>query len=242
MSIAFGITFLLVAGLAAFTASNVLSPWFSPAVSMQVYGVSLVAALVLAVLLAAIAAGHVARLDDALRSLDLRLASLPEAMGLPRDRDASAAELDALPPSEEEIDDLLERIEAVPPESAVAEFAVTGTLVEVSTAITAARTRREVLKEIVHQRSEVFAARRRIAPSVAGPIVACVLFAAVAGPMLPGSEGFAARNFQLNTGAILFLAYGWVFLLAWTALAIGCLAAKAERRNAQPTGVEGRAA
>lgn len=213
----------LVGILAMATALGASGPWFSSAVSMQVYGISLLGAILLSAILAAVAGGLRVRFDEALRSLELRLAALPEAIGLPRDREVAPEDLVAIPPSDEEVDDLLDVLEKMPPDSGIAEFQVTGTLVEVSTALTAARTRKELLRAVVRQRSEVLAARGRIAPAVAGPILACVAFAFVAGPMLPGVEGFAAQNFQLNTASVLFLAYGWGLLLAWAALAIGWL-------------------
>ena len=41
--------------------------------------------------------------------------------------------------------------------------------------------------------------------------------------MLPGSGSFAQTHFQLNTGLILFLGYGWPFLVAWSIAAIALL-------------------
>jgi hypothetical protein len=215
--------------LAGTTALGTSGRWFSPEVSTAVYAASLIGATILASVLVATAAGLRARLDDSLRSLELRLASLPEAIDLPKDREATKEDLSAIPPSDEEVDDLLTVLQTAPPDSGIAELQVTGTLVEVSTALTAARTRRELLKAVVRQRTEVLAARRRIAPAIAGPIVACLAFAAIAGPMLPGVEAFASANFQLNTAAVLFLSYGWAVLVAWALAAIARLQAGPRR-------------
>jgi len=219
----FAAVFLLLGILAGATALGTSSRWFSPEVSMQVYAASLIGAAILASVLAATAAGLRSRLDDTLRSLELRLASLPEAIDLPKDREATKEDLSAIPPSDEEVDDLLMVLQTAPPDSGIAELQVTGTLVEVSTALTAARTRRELLKAVVRQRMQVLAARSRIGRAIAGPIVACLAFAAVAGPLLPGVEGFASANFQLSTATVLFLSYGWAFLVAWALLALAWL-------------------
>jgi len=106
------------------------------------------------------------------------------------------------------------------------EIEVTGTLFEVSAALTAARTRKELMKALLVERARVEIARASAAPSVAGPIVVALLFAVAAGAMLPGSETFAVSHFQLNTGLLLFLGYGWMFLLLWAVLALSLLTAR----------------
>src|SRR6266545_4256143 len=81
----------LVAALAAGTALGTSGPWYSAVVSSQVYSVSLLGAIVLAAFLASLAGSRAGHLDEIVRSLDLRLAGLPEAMMLPEDRDAIVA-------------------------------------------------------------------------------------------------------------------------------------------------------
>src|SRR2546422_5555180 len=97
---------------------------------------------------------------------------------------------------------------------------------KVSAALTAARTRKELMKALLIERARVEAAREAAAPSIAGPIIVALLFASAAGAMLPGSDGFAASHFQLNTGLILFLGYGWMFLVLWAVLALAMLTAR----------------
>src|SRR2546426_376907 len=58
------------------------------------------------------------------------------------------------------------------------------------------------------------------------PTGEATLVASAAGAMLPGSDGFAASHFQLNTGLILFLGYGWMFLVLWAVLALAMLTAR----------------
>ena len=224
----------LVAALAAGTALGSSGPWYSAVVSSQVYSVSLLGAVVLAAFLASLAGSRAGHLDEIVRSLDLRLAGLPEAMMLPEDRDAIVADVEMLPPSDAEIDDFLKRIEMVPTEGGVAEFEVAGTLVDVSTAISGSKTRRELLKEIIRQREDALMARTRIVESVAGPLAGCLTFAVMAGAMLPAVEGFAAVHFQLNTAVLLFLAYGWACLVAWALVGVGLLGARSPKRSHAP--------
>src|SRR5207249_981670 len=93
-------------------------------------------------------------------------------------------------------------------------------------ALTAARTRKELLKALLVERARVEVARTAAAPSVAGPIAIALVFAFAAGAMLPGSDGFAASQFQLNTALLLFLGYGWMFLVFWAVLALSMLTAR----------------
>src|SRR5213076_2504812 len=94
----------------------------------QAYAASLVGAVVVAIALAAVAVGHVGRLEDARRGIGLRIAAMPEADLLP-----------VAPPG--------------------MEIEVTGTLVELSAALTAARTRKELLKALLVERARVEVAR-----------------------------------------------------------------------------------
>src|SRR5439155_1673113 len=93
--------------------------------------------------------------------------------------------------------------------AAISSQAYAAPLVELAAALTAARTRKELLKALLVERARVEVARTAAAPSVAGPIAIALLFAFAAGAMLPGSDGFAASQFQLNTALLLFLGYGW---------------------------------
>src|SRR5207245_5557002 len=94
------------------------------------------------------------------------------------------------------------------------EIAVAGTLVEISVALQATRTRKEVLRVLIRERARVESDRRRVAGTVAGPIVVALLSAGVAGAVLPGVEGLPQTNFQLETGGGLFLPYGRGVLVA----------------------------
>lgn len=153
-----------------------------------------------------------------MRALELRIAGLPEAAGLPPPRDLTPEDLQRIPPSDEEVDELLTVLHP-PSGQLVAELEITGTLMDVETAITATKVRREILKASVGQRADLLEDRVRSERSVVGPILVSFLITAIAGAMLPGAEGFAARNFQLNTALVLFLSSGWLFLVGWAVAA-----------------------
>jgi len=226
---AFAAVFAVISIFAVATASGTTGPWFSAALSSQAYAASLVGAVVVAIALATATVSHLGRLEDARRGLALRIAGMPEADLLPMG-EATLVTADAikmLPPSDEDVDELLTTL-ATPVAGAPPgmEIEITGTLVEVSAALTAARTRKELMKALLIERARVETARVAAAPSIAGPIVVALLFACAAGAMLPGSDGFAASQFQLNTALLLFLGYGWMFLVLWAVLALSMLTAR----------------
>src|SRR5438445_670613 len=100
------------------------------------------------------------------------------------------------------------------------------------------RRRRCLLSHLVatSERGRVELARASAAPSIAGPIVVALLFAIAAGAMLPGAETFAGSHFQLNTALLLFLGYGWMFLLLWAVLGLSLLTTRStfDARNPVP--------
>ena len=223
---AFAAVFVVMAVFAIATASGTTAAWFSPAVSSQAYAASLIGAVVVAIALATTAVSHLGRLEDARRSIALRIAGMSEADLLPAGEATlvTAEAIKMMPPSDEEVDDLLTALATpVPGAPPGMEIEVTGTLFEVSAALTAARTRKELMKALLIERGRVELARASAAPSIAGPIAVALLFAIAAGAMLPGAETFAATHFQLNTALLLFLGYGWMFLLLWAVLGLSLL-------------------
>src|SRR2546426_4702847 len=111
-----------------------------------------------------------------------------------------------MPPSDEEVDDLLTALATpVPGAPPGIEIEVTGTLVEVSAALTAARARKELMKALLVERARVELARASAAPSIAGPIVVALLVAVAAGAMLPRAGAVAGCPFQLHTPPLPFL-------------------------------------
>ena len=223
---AFATVFAFIAIFAWATAEGTTASWFSKDLSSQAYAASLIGAVVVSIALATATVSHLGRLEDARRGIALRIAEMPEAGLLPTGEATlvTSQAITMMPPSDEEVDDLLTTL-ATPVSGAPPgmEIEITGTLVEVSAALTAARTRKELMKALLIERARVEAAREAAAPSIAGPIVIALLFASMAGAMLPGSDAFAASHFQLNTGLILFLGYGWMFLVLWAVLALAML-------------------
>jgi len=56
--------------------------------------------------------------------------------------------------------------------------------------------------------------------ALAGPSFVAVAFVAVSSMLLPGVDGFLIANYQLNTGAILALSYGWWVLILYALLSV----------------------
>ncbi len=238
---AFAALFAFLATVAAATAAGTTGPWFSVEVSALVFQTSIFAAIVTAFVLVGFAATHLARLEDARRSIDLRVAMIPESVHLPTGADVTISPdiMRTIPPSDEEVDELLTTL-ATPSAHAApqGEIEVAGVLVEVSAALTAVRTRKEVLRVLIRERARIQADRARVAGTVAAPIAMALLLVAMAGAMLPGAQGFGEANFRLNTGLVLFLAYGLAFLVAW---ALAVLASLVSHIPESGTGTESKA-
>lgn len=207
--------FAVIAQLAWTTAEETTAPWFSPAVSKDVYSTTLVAATILVAALAALASSQAASVAREARALDLRLGILrgsgviSSGGGIDIDRD---------------IEDTLDEILGAPGEGpapvVMMDRDAHDTLITVATEGRAVR-QDVVLREVARARSALHKASTRIWSSVGGPLAAGVAFLGIAGAMLPGSEGFAETHFVLNTALILFLGYGWPALVGWTALGLG---------------------
>src|SRR3989442_7086620 len=212
---AFAAVFAVMAVFAIATASGTTSAWFSPAVSSQAYAASLIGAVVVAIALATAAVGHLGRLEDARRGIALRIAGMPEADLLPAGEATlvTAEAIKMMPPSDEEIDDLLITLATpVPGAPPGMEIEVTGTLVEVSAALTAARTRKELMKALLVERARVETARASAAPSVAGPIVVALLFAVAAGALPPPRGTLPPAPLPLYNALLPFPRFRWKVL------------------------------
>src|SRR3989442_433964 len=159
---AFAAVFAVMAVFAIATASGTTSAWFSPAVSSQAYAASLIGAVVVAIAPATTTLSHPGPLQDARRGIALRIAGMPEADLLPAGEATlvTAEAIKMMPPSDEEVDDLLTALATpVPGAPPGIEIEVTGTLVEVSAALTAARARKELMKALLVERARVELAR-----------------------------------------------------------------------------------
>ena len=218
----FAVLFAVIADLAWATAVATTSPWYDAAVSLQVYSVAILVASLLAVVLVLSASRRASVLDASLHRLDQRIAlfrsglvaepllvrdrSGPDAADIEGDprRSADGGSRLAVPADKEGHDSLIEMPD-VPP------------------APRGDRTKVALLRRLVRGRIALREARARVWTTVSGALAVSLVFLAVAAPMLPGSEGFAAAHYQLNTALILFLSYGLVPLVAWAVVSLGLL-------------------
>lgn len=222
-NVGFAVALLVVANLAWANAAPTTGPWFSAAVSIQVYSLTVLLALAIAVVLSVVALSRLGHIDAAARSLELRLEmNEPPAPGPspPPPRDIVQVDM----PTDDEVEDLLDAIADSMTEGLLQVEQARETPPKRADDPAAAdrRTRRTVAL-LRREWEEIRGARSRIRVAAAGPVLASLAFLFLAAAMLPGSEGFAVQNFQLNTGLILFLAYGWVFLVAWGIAALASM-------------------
>ncbi len=216
----FVVAIAVVANLSWATGIGTQAPWFSPTVTLQVYSFSLLTATVVALALAVVAQGRAAYLEDFLREIESRMAAIGELGSSPNGNSPTTLRID--PATDDDVDELLLELEAAGPEPMVqtepvrsASFGGSDTTSGITT-----RGKTEVLRGLRADRRAAQIARARVWPSVVGPVLLSIIFVAISGAMLPGSEGFAARNFQLNTTLILFIGYGWAILVAWAVAAL----------------------
>src|SRR3989442_8488215 len=101
-----------------------------------------------------------------------------------------------MPPGDEEVDDLPTALATpVPGAPPGIEIEITGTLVEVSAALTSARTRKELMKALLIERARVEVAREARAPSVRGALGLAPLFCCTARRIRPWPRWIAASHF-----------------------------------------------
>lgn len=223
---AFIILFAVIANLGWATAITTTGVWFETAVSLQVYALASIVATLLAVVLVTSASRRASALETSLHRVDRRIA-LIRAKATPR---AGRSAPVSGPVSVDELDvvETLDRL-ADGGTSTVLRLEREGhdTLVPVPpvSAASNASAATHLLREFVGERIALREARARAWTLVAGPIVTCLLFLGIAGPMLPGSGGFAAAHYQLNTALVLFLAYGLAPLVAWSVITLGMVGA-----------------
>lgn len=227
----FGIVFMAIADLAWLTAIGTTDPWYTSTVSAQVYTTTLTTATLATLILASLAASRLANLESRVRDrgdADFRVARPETPAPIP---EPSAVVLPQEQPGDPDgLDTILEEIGRY----------AKGPLVEVreKPAVKPAPVVRVVSDRNVDGSREramrgVRMARRLVWQTVLGPLVMFLIFLAISGAMLPGSGDFARIHYQLNTGLILFLGYGWPFLVAWTVAAIVVLHATVRTESAE---------
>lgn len=227
LTVFFGILFAGIADLAWLTATGTNAPWFTSAVSAQVYTATLTTATIATLILASLAASKLAVLDSRARAAAAR--EVDEGTGSPRipvEVPRSVVLAPNRTPRAEGLDQILSELER---------FA-DGPMVEVrdrqsGNSIPTSLPRSAPRPGISGPgrgmppatRAALRRARGLVWQTVAGPLAVFLIFISVAGAMLPGSGAFAQTHFQVNTGIVLFLGYGWPFLVAWAVAAIALL-------------------
>lgn len=229
LTAAFVILFAAMANLAWATAITTTGPWYDAGVSADVYALSAAIAALMAILVVRDGSRSAAALDGSVRRVDRRIGLLRAKMKArpPDGVSPSPASLD-----EFDLDSAIDGLEDPGPTSLV-RIERTGhdTLVPLAIAPQAvpSTATTEVLRQLVSERVALREARARVWATVAGPVVLCLAFLAIAGPMLPGSGPFATAHYQMNTALVLFLAYGLAPLVAWCALGLVMLGAPGRR-------------
>ncbi len=222
----FTILFAVIANLAWATAITTTGPWYDETVGLVVYSVALLAGTLLAVLVVHQASARMAHLQASLARLDRRIALL-RAGGRPVRRPAPRPDADLE-------DDLDASADGGVRELVRLEKEGHDTLVPVPPGpedrFGGART--ALLRQLTRERIAIREARMEVWSTAAGPVAASLVFLAIAGPMLPGSGGFAAAHYVLNTTLILFLSYGFAPLAAWSVLALGRMSSSDRRAAA----------
>jgi hypothetical protein len=227
LTVFFGILFAGIADLAWLTATGSTAPWFTSAVSAQVYTSTLTTATIATLILASLAASKLAVLDSraravASRAIDDQASNPQNPAEIPR----SVVLAPSRPTRTEGLDQILTELERY----------AQGPMVEVLDRQSGNPVPRALPRSAprsasarprgglpVATRDALRRARGLVWQTVAGPLAVFLIFISVAGAMLPGSGAFAQTHYQINTGLILFLGYAWPFLVAWTVAAIALL-------------------
>ena len=212
----FAVTFFMIAILARAVSVTTTGPWFTGTLSIFFYSVSLIAGLFVAVGVTAFASHRASGLDAALSSLDLEIATNRRNTEGREGAEGGSG----LSGGIGEVLGRLETLDATgrggSEPSGHDSILASPTVYRTGTAEPA----EELVRELTKQRNAIRTSRDRVWPTVAGPITLALLFVTIAGAMLPGAEGFAGYNYQLNTMLILMIAYSWWLLGAWLVLSL----------------------
>jgi hypothetical protein len=236
LTVGFGIVFMGLADLAWLTAIGANSPVYTSSTSAQMYTATLTTATIATLILASFATSRLGHLELRLPDDGTQESEAPDA------EPETAVDLTdpvLVPQGRSQDPDGLDQILAE-----IGRFAA-GPVVEVreKPAVrlkpSPPATEDSVPKSTRAERgrpprANVRRARRLVWQTVAGPLSMFLVFIAISGAMLPATGGFTQTHPQLNTGLILFLGYGWPFLVAWAVASIAVLHLAVKLETSEP--------
>ena len=242
LTVFFGIVFAAIVDLSWLTAGGTSGPWFSSAISVQVYTTTLTAATIATLIMASLAASKLAVLETRARAAGARDAADPTPSAtIELNVPETVVVAPPQPMRSEGLDQILSELH---------QFAErTNALVENRTRRNEDRLARMVRQEAMAVRDRTMSpaardvlrrARGLVWQTVAGPLVLFLAFISISGAMLPGSGAFAQAHYQLNTGLILFLSYAWPFLIAWAVASIALLHTLVRAQSSEGVGLGAR--
>src|SRR3990170_2215340 len=181
VTVVFLILLAVIANLAWATAVGTTGPWFQPTVLAPFFSATLLTAGILAL--------GVAALDASLEELDGRIAGLRASSGMPANPGPAAAlpAMPAVPSVEADLEEILQDLELQDAGEAgsPARDAHDSLMADDGGAEADARVQLSLLKILRARRIALAQARGQVVRSVAGPIAFALLFASVAGILLP---------------------------------------------------------
>jgi len=219
----FGAYFAIVGIVAWQYAQTLTTPWYSPDITRWIYTTFMLVAAIFLVGVGGLAVSIRSSFTRQIQEIDARLGSIvrgssPDSLPPPLPetqevRDTVDRDIDELLESLSEVEATASR-EAQAMDSGVGSGR--GSYVEGDDS--ALGTRRERLVQ----------RRKFLGRYLFGPALVAALILGFAGMMLPGSDGFAQTNFQLNTTLILGIGYSWVGVGGYVAASVYGLVATRE--------------
>lgn len=220
--------FGIMAGFAVLTALGTTAPWFGPTISITVYGLALAMGAALVLVLVVVASLRVASIDTGMHRIEARVESMRDVAAFGRSQPGRGRSSAVRSDLEIEFESIVFGGKG---SSMAVDRTAHDSLVDVEEVVQVvpAPRREETLRALLRERIALRELRTRVRELAAGPFVAGLAFLAAAAVMLPGSDGFAATHYQLNTALVLFLSYGLAPLVAWTVIAMALLNVRRSR-------------
>ncbi len=197
----FGVYFLVIAFIAwGYAQSQGL--WFEKEITRWVYTTYMLVAAIFLVGLGGLGVAVRRSFTRQIHELDRRSASRnPGSEGLPPPLPEAAAVKDHV---DRDIDELLESLSEIEQTTAQEAAAMDMGVSEAPTMVGPRDSATAAQRERLVQRS------KQLGRFVLGPGLVAAIILGISGMMLPGSDGFAQYQFQLNTALILGIAYSWL--------------------------------